>query len=550
MRRALLIAIAFFAAAAPGLASQTAGGAAMRAGVESWSISGTVVSATTGAPLDRAEVTLGTTGTNGTDLAATVTGDDGAFRFDGLAAGKYALQASRRGYITGSYEDHGGYFTAIVTGPGLDSQGLRFELMPYGVIDGTVMDDNGGPIAGARVSLFRQDDFTGEGKIIGSGEETTDDSGSYEFTDLRPDTYYLDVSATPWYAFRARTGSGNQQGDDGQTQSPLDVAYPLTFYPNASDSGSATPITINAGDHVQANFSLHAVPAIHIQLRVPINGEARRGMETPMVAEDAFGSEQATGVAMPMLRRGDNSMTFDFGALAPGHYLIQQGAQSPTTLDAASSRTLDTPGLSGGVDISGQFAMASGTPLPDRLWVWLRPIPDRRQPGGGRIGRDGMFTLHSVAPGTYEVMADGGQTGALVVAQMAASGAEVRGSRITVGSDPVLLAATLAKGSTTISGFAKCDGKGVGGTMIVLVPHDPDASTELFRRDQSDSDGSFTLRDVVPGSYTLVAIENGWTLEWAKREVMAPYLIHGLKVEVGDNQKTMNLPEPVAVQER
>ena len=33
----------------------------------------------------------------------------------------------------------------------------------------------------------------------------------------------------------------------------------------------------------------------------------------------------------------------------------------------------------------------------------------------------------------------------------------------------------------------------------------------LIRRDQSDSDGSFALRDVVPGQYTVVAIQDGWT---------------------------------------
>ena len=133
---------------------------------------------------------------------------------------------------------------------------------------------------------------------------------------------------------------------------------------------------------------------------------------------------------------------------------------------------------------------------------------------------------------------------------MAASGAEVHGNRITVGSDSVLLAATLASGSATVNGFARRDGKGVGGLLILLVPNDPNASEDLVRLDQSDSDGSFTLQQVVPGSYTIVAIENGWGLEWSKPDVIARYRAHGLKVQVPENQRTLDLQEAVDVQPR
>jgi hypothetical protein len=75
-------------------------------------------------------------------------------------------------------------------------------------------------------------------------------------------------------------------------------------------------------------------------------------------------------------------------------------------------------------------------------------------------------------------------------------------------------------------------------------------SADLFRRDQSNSDGSFSLNEVVPGNYTLVAIDNGWTLEWAKREVIGPYLAHGTKVEIRDGAKTLELPKAVEVLDR
>jgi len=71
----------------------------------------------------------------------------------------------------------------------------------------------------------------------------------------------------------------------------------------------------------------------------------------------------------------------------------------------------------------------------------------------------------------------------------------------------------------------------------VLVPQDPADNAPLFRRDQSDSDGTFTLPDVVPGQYTVLAIANGWDLDWSNPTVLQPYLKRGAAVQVPPNGK-------------
>ena len=48
------------------------------------------------------------------------------------------------------------------------------------------------------------------------------------------------------------------------------------------------------------------------------------------------------------------------------------------------------------------------------------------------------------------------------------------------------------------------------------------------RRDQSDSDGTFTLANILPGKYVLMAIENGWDLEWMNPSVLKPYRERGI----------------------
>ncbi len=62
--------------------------------------------------------------------------------------------------------------------------------------------------------------------------------------------------------------------------------------------------------------------------------------------------------------------------------------------------------------------------------------------------------------------------------------------------------------------------------MIALVPRDPDADRELFRRDQSDLDGTFSLGNVIPGEYTVVAIENGWDLNCGRSRASLHTISH------------------------
>jgi hypothetical protein len=91
--------------------------------------------------------------------------------------------------------------------------------------------------------------------------------------------------------------------------------------------------------------------------------------------------------------------------------------------------------------------------------------------------------------------------------------------------------------------------KPVAGVMVALVPKDPEAHIELFRRDQSDFDGTFLLQGVIPGSYTIVAVEDAWGLDWLQSNVLARYVQHGQNLTIGElMQGSVHLPDPVEVQ--
>jgi Carboxypeptidase regulatory-like domain len=517
-----------------------------------YEISGVVINAATGQPLDRADVTLHSPD-SGSLVAETSTNAEGRFVFERLTAAKYSLRASHRGYIPDAYDEHEGFSTAIVTGEGLVSGNLTFRLSPQAVISGVVTDDAGDPVQQAKVSLYRQNLRNGLGNIVRAGTVMTDDLGAYEFARLQPGNYYIAVSATPWYATHpqpTRDRDGNSAAES--VHSPLNVAYATTFYADVTDSDSATPIPIKAGDRIPVNFTLHAVPAVHIVMDIPAGHN--NGLSVPQLRESIFGTtDTIQGASSSMTAGRDGQWTMEVAGVAPGHYEISSPGSRETpghfsSVDATNDIKIDPQQTSPVADVSGKLAMAGGEKLPLPITVSLRSATGQTA-GSTRMGEDGSFTLSGISPGSYELWVSG--TGsALAVMQMKATGAVVDGHILKVGTQSATITATLAEGTATVSGFVRRDGKPLAGVMVLLVPHSPTADREMFRRDQSDSDGSFTLKRVIPGEYTLVAIEDGWTLDWARPEVIAHYLAGGQKVTVPPHSRDITLSGAVEVQQK
>jgi valyl-tRNA synthetase len=132
---------------------------------------------------------------------------------------------------------------------------------------------------------------------------------------------------------------------------------------------------------------------------------------------------------------------------------------------------------------------------------------------------------------TYELVMSSGDD--LFIRNVTATGAKIAGRMLHIsGPDAVKLSVVVGAGTGEIEGTALRDGKPQSGAMILLVPQDPENNLPLFRRDQSDSDGSFTLSPVLPGRYTLLALENGWELQWGDAAALKPFLVNGEAIVV------------------
>jgi len=520
-------------------------------------IAGAVLNSASGEPIRHATVAVLSEEDSHT-IAAVESDSEGHFSLDRLPAAKYQLTASKRGFRTAFFDEHKNYNSAVVTGPGQETANLTFRLVPGAVLHGAVTTDGGDPVEGARVMLFLKfHDGKPAARILQSDSTTTDDTGTYEFSSLAAGEYMLAVVAEPWYAMH-HSLVPQFQGDDkifdpgnrvgGDPPPALDVAYPVTYYDSTTEEASAARITLAGGSRVEADVSLHAVPALRIEVDAPrkADGSIARAELSQTVFGTVIGSQSAG--FFDAMQTG----TTEFNGVAPGHYELLQGDPPRVlSLDATSSiqvdPTLGTPTAS----VRGTLRTPPGTAIPDACNLTLEPVDaSQRQSPIQSICLRGAFTFPSVPAGQWQLSADGAG-GQWSVVAVTIGGRTLPGNLISVHDRPISITLDISQGATRVQGFARRDGKGVPGVMVVLVPKELAAMDGLSRRDQSDSDGSFSLREVAPGQYTVVAIEDGWELDWAEPQVIARYLPGGIPVTVSDKSgKLVSLSTPVPVQSR
>jgi hypothetical protein len=508
-------------------------------------ITGTVVNAATGEPVSRATIAALSVSDHHA-VASVETGNDGQFALEGLAAAKYDLVAVRRGFLLSLYDQHELFNTAIVTGEGQQTEGLIFRMTPAVSLHGVVTGDSGDPVENAKILLFLKPHNPGT-KITQKAETTTDDTGAYDFGDLAPGEYFLAVTAKPWYTLQHFT-SRPRQRPASDPSAALDVAYPVTFFDSTTDEASATPINLAGGSREEANINLHAVPALHLTFDSP-----KRQDEIGARAElrqVIFGSLASTDTITPQpaVQTGAVEIT----GLAPGHYELTQGDPPRIAeLDATASMQVD-PNLGNlAIEVSGTLRSSSSASLPNRMFLSLKSLDAMHgQEPTNVFSSDGQFSFQYIRQGIYELTAEASDK-QIPIISITVGGHPHPGNLLTVSDKPVQMVVTVSLSEIRIEGFARKGEKGQSGVMVVLVPKDMAVFRVLARRDQSDSDGSFALRDVAPGQYTVVAIEDGWDLDWERPEVIGRYLSGGIPVTVTESSgKLVHLSEAVPVQSR
>ncbi len=511
--------------------------------------------------------------------------ENGHFSLPLPSPGAWTLTASARGYAGNTYEEHGGYSSAIVLTTDAPAYDLVFRLPPEASITGIVLDEAGEPVRNAQVALHvvSAPSPDGSGSQVGGvrGFTQTDDRGVYEFASLRPEEgFRIAVQARPWYAASSQPARGNVTVN-GADASPaldpsLDVTYPLLWFPGVDDAAQAETISMHAGEVYQADFRLTPVPAIHLRILTPTNTDAS-GRPVPSfpiferVTPGTGGGAGLGGGLMPIVSATPQGGQMEVSGLSPGTYrvrlqgpdmqprstLVEVTAGSVRTLDmnAAASNTANVTVLLDGISDEGSredsvFVVLTDPETRQEFFPVNGPAVngfDGGRPGNQRRRTGGPSMDHAaprrgrlieVPPGRYEVHLYSVGSNSYLTA-ITAQSADVHGRYVTVRAGDSTVTLHLATGLATLSGNVSMHDKPSVGAMVLLVPASlgDDGSFATMGQEQSNTDGSFEITGITPGQYILIAIDHGWEINWSDPSTLRRYLTQGIPIDLTASEK-------------
>jgi hypothetical protein len=356
-----------------------------------------------------------------------MTDGDGRFVFYGLPAGAFTINASKSGYMTGTYGRRtptavlaaDGRPAPLVLAAGAQRSDIAVSLWKYGVISGRVVDEQGEPMIGVQVRVLRRTFVAGRLRLSQTGNmPPTDDRGIYRNATLEPGDYVAAIVTThatmpaavfESYAAAARAGdslgftrmlsaggaaivrdgvrvgallvgSGSQAPGGSSriirrpavlpTSGDRLLVYPTVYHPGVSTPAEASLFTVTAGEERgNVDFQLRPVPASSVSgtLTGPDGPVPHTGLELLAAGIEHLTREDSFEAATTMTDAGG---AFTFLGVTPGQYRLRalRVPQRPQRAPSPGATTIIQTGTS--TISSGIGGALTPEPIPDEPTWW------------------------------------------------------------------------------------------------------------------------------------------------------------------------------------
>ncbi|MCL6481840.1 MAG: carboxypeptidase-like regulatory domain-containing protein [Firmicutes bacterium] len=448
-------------------------------------ISGRVVRADSLQPLAKAVVTLWPV-EQPSETLSTRTDSSGNFAFREVPIGTYRLRAQRRGFVTQLYGQRGsGPGLTVPVAAGEHKAGVDFVLMPAGVITGTIYDEDYEPVEEIEVAALRLR-FVRGGKRTAQMVRTTrtNDLGQYRLAGLEPG-FYLVLAA----------GSGSGVPWSTRTDS---LAYVPAFYLNAATQEEARQVrVVSGGETTGVDISVRTSPTYTLS-GVIMDTTGGSGPKRYSV-----GFARGIGVVTMASREA----SFTFRGLTPGEY------------------TLVAIVIGQSASLRGQARMEDQQPFHfGGLYLSVVPEIEEAPTGGASLESDGRFAVRELPAGEYTLQLSGRES-EVYLKQVRCEGQDHSARPVTLRVGETLECTLLLSHEVgEVRGRVEQEGRPAAGMVVVLIPRE----RELRRQPrytmvaQTNPDGQFEIRGVIPGDYLAFALEpledaNYFALDFAER---------------------------------
>ena len=503
-----------------------------------YTVRGTVINAVTNQPVARALVSLA-------QDQAVLTGSNGQFTFDNVAAGSYSVSVGKPGFqgigaIAGishpNMLQRSGRSSRmpqqIQVGP--DMAAVTLPITPLAMITGRVTLSSADPADGIGIQVFGRQIQNGHPHWQSLGQTRTRSDGSFRIANLEPGSYRLSTMASldrPGSAFNARAAVWG---------------YPSLYYPGTTDISGAGILTLGAGQQAEADITVVR------QQFFPVVGIVHSSSGTPASFEILDSGGRQTGLFARFDRR-DGTV----------HAVVPNGTW---TLEARvygqsmewGSTTFQVSGAPASVainlqpiphipivvrrDLSSSSTTQPGDSGPG-MNIELINADEMRAGAGGGMSRDDNsgspeWHLNINEPGRYWIQAQAFPP--TYISSVTSGGVDLGSNPLAVvpGSTPAAVEVTLRDDGGTISGAIKSQTPGgnlnpVGQMPRVWVYAIPLFSTATALRNvMPNSDGHFSFYAMAPGSYRLVACDAPQEIDFHSAEGLAAWAGKGETVSV------------------
>ena len=234
-------------------------------------IRGRVTFADTGAPLRRAQVSIGSP--EAAVQRMTTSDAEGRYEFAELPAGRYVITATKGGYVTLQAGQRRPFEPGnpVTLADGQTLTNVDVALPRGSVIAGRITDEFGEAIAMAQVQAQRYQYGPGGQRRLtygGGPFVMTDDLGQFRLYGLMPGEYVVSaVVRQMGMAMAMGPGSGNDSSE----------GYAPTFYPGTVNPADAQPVTVELRPGAFASHrARRGADGEHLGLRDRFAGQAGR----------------------------------------------------------------------------------------------------------------------------------------------------------------------------------------------------------------------------------------------------------------------------------